>query len=91
MLQTEVKRCFDVLSWIFAVYLRAPDGSDLTYAIRAVEFKLHETFPEPIRGESARFGSEAAFASPAVLIYGHDEVRVMRLTFWWRSCDRPSF
>lgn len=41
----------------WTVFVRAPDNSDLSYAIEKVVFKLHETFNPPIRGMIAILGS----------------------------------
>jgi len=43
-----------------AVYLRGIHGADISYAIQEVEFKLHETFPEPIRSEPSARAPPAA-------------------------------
>jgi transcription initiation factor IIF auxiliary subunit len=34
----------------WSVFLRHPEGSDLSYAIQKVVFQLHNTFAEPTRG-----------------------------------------
>ncbi|KAA0153330.1 hypothetical protein FNF29_03143 [Cafeteria roenbergensis] len=33
----------------WTLFVRGVDGSDISHAIKSVEFKLHETFPEPLR------------------------------------------
>lgn len=34
-----------------AVFVRGVDGADISHAVKSVDFRLHETFPEPLRGE----------------------------------------
>ena len=36
----------------WSVYVRHPEGLDLSYAVSKVVFQLHPTFAEPVRGKS---------------------------------------
>lgn len=40
----------------WTVYVRSPEGIDLSYAIQKVIFRLHPTVPSPVRGASPRIG-----------------------------------
>ncbi|CAE7029715.1 TAF14B [Symbiodinium sp. KB8] len=59
--------CYPRAACPAAVFVRGVDGSDISHAIKSVEFKLHETFPEPLRGETSARRFRARERSAAAL------------------------
>ncbi len=64
---TRAFACYPRAACPAAVFVRGVDGSDISHAIKSVEFKLHETFPEPLRGETSARRFRARERSAAAL------------------------
>lgn len=77
-----VRACCPCASRPSAVFVRGVDGADISHAIKSVDFRLHETFPEPLRGETGTRLAQACELSRSVALA---TVRVCALSLFPRA------